>query len=99
MDCFLDAPKDSLVLAVDDDDIFKVHEMLGEHQIICGGLKLADTRLKKFDDIKDSIKRVIDTCAPGGGFIFSTDKNFVTPGDINPTLVECFNFAHEYSSK
>lgn len=99
MDCFLDAPKDSLVLAVDDDDIFKVHEMLGNHQIICGGLKLADTRLKKFDDIKDSIKRVIDVCAPGGGFIFSTDKSFVTPGDINPTLIECFNFAHEYSSK
>ena len=99
MDCFLEVPKDSLVLAVDDDDIFKVHEVLGEHQIICGGLKLADTRLKKFDAIKDGIKRVIDTCAPGGGFIFSTDKGFLTPGDVNPTLIECFNFAHEYSIK
>lgn len=99
MDCFLEVPKDSLVLAVDDDDFLKVHEVLGDHQILCGGLKAADTRLKKFDDIKDDIKRVIDTCAPGGGFLFCTDKGFLTPGDVNPTLIECYNFAHEYSKK
>ena len=98
-ECFLEVPKDSLVLAVDDDDFLKAHEVLGNHQILCGGLKLADTRLRKFADIKDDIKRVIDTCAPGGGFLFSPDKGFLTPGDVNPTLIECFNFAHEYSSK
>jgi len=49
--------------------------------------------------MKDDIKRVIDTCAPGGGFIFSADKGFLTPGDVNPTLIECYNFAHEYSKK
>lgn len=99
MDCFLEVPKDSLVLGVDDDDFLKVHEVLGNHQIISGGLKLADTRLKKFEDIKDDIKRVIDTCAPGGGFLFATDKGLLTPGDVNPTLIEAYNFAHEYSSK
>lgn len=99
MDCFLEVPKDSLVLGVDDDDFLKVHERLGDHQILLGGLKVADTRLKKFEDIKDDVKRVIDTCAPGGGFLFSTDKGLLTPGDVNPTLIECYNFAHEYSSK
>lgn len=98
-DCFLDAPKDSVVLSVDDDDILKANEVLGGHQILCGGLKLADTRLKPFEQIKDNIKRVIDTCAPGGGFLFCTDKGFLTPGDVNPTVIECLNFAHEYSSK
>ena len=98
-DFFLDAPKDSFVLMVDDDDIFDIYERLGHHQIIVGGLKMADTRLKKFDDIKDHIKRVVDTCAPGGGFIFMPDKAFVTPGDVNPVLFECYNFAHEYSKK
>ena len=82
-DCFLELPKDSVVLHVDDDDF----------------LKATDTRMKKFEDIKDDIKRVIDTCAPSGGFIFTTDKAMVTPGDVNPTLIECFNFAHEYSKK
>ena len=98
-DCFLEVPKDSLVLSVDDDDFLKAHEVLGEHQILLGGLKLGDTRLKKFDQIKDDIKRVIDTCAPGGGLILNTDKGFLTPGDVNPTLIECYNFAHEYSKK
>jgi len=98
-DCFLEVPKDCLILNVDDDDILKVNEVLGDHQILCGGLKLGDTRLKTFDQMKDDIKRVIDTCAPGGGFIFSADKGFLTPGDVNPTLIECYNFAHEYSKK
>lgn len=98
-DCFLEVPKDSLILNVDDDDFLKVHERLGDHQILCGGLKLADTRLKSFDQMKDDLKRVIDTCAPGGGFLFSADKGFLTPGDVNPTLIECYNFAHEYSKK
>lgn len=98
MDCFLDAPKDSLILAVDDDDFLETYRRLGDHQIIMGGLRLADTRLKNFEQIKDGIKEVIDTCAPGGGFIFNTDKGFLTPGDVNPTLIECYNFAHEYSS-
>lgn len=98
-DFFLDAPKDSYVLMVDDDDVFDIYERLGHHQIIVGGLKMADVRLKKFDDIRDHIKKVIDTCAPGGGFIFMPDKAFVTPGDVNPTLFECYNFAHEYSKK
>ena len=53
MDCFLDVPKDSVVLAVDDDDFLKVHEVLGDHQILCGGLKAADTRLKKFEDMEN----------------------------------------------
>jgi len=98
-ECFLEVPKDSLVLHVDDDDFLKAHEVLGGHQILCGGLKAADTRLKKFEDIKDDIKRVVDTCAPGGGILFSTDKAMLTPGDVNPTLIECVNFAHEYSKK
>lgn len=98
-DCFLEVPKDSLVLNVDDDDILKVNEVLGDHQILCGGLKLGDTRLKTFEEMKDDIKRVIDTCAPGGGFIFCADKGFVPPGDVNRTLIECYNFAHEYSKK
>ena len=98
-DFFLDAPKDSYVLMVDDDDIFDIYERLGHHQIIVGGLRMADVRLKKFEDIKDHIKKVIDTCAPGGGFVFMPDKAFVTPGDVNPTLFECYNFAHEYSKK
>lgn len=98
-ECFLEVPKDSCVLCVDDDDFLKAYEVLGHHQILCGGLKVADTRLKKFDQIKDDMKHLVDTCAPGGGFLFGTDKGWVTPGDVNQNLVDAFNFVHEYSSK
>ena len=96
---FLELPKDCCILHVDDDDFLQVHQVLGHHQILCGGLKSADTLLKPIDRIKDDIKRVIDTCAPGGGFLFSTDKAWITPSDMNRNLVDAYNFAHEYSSK
>ena len=62
-------------------------------------MEIVSIERKTFEEMKDDIKRVIDTCAPGGGFIFCADKGFVPPGDVNRTLIECYNFAHEYSKK
>ncbi len=97
-DHFRELPKDSVILHVDDDDIVQAKKEIGDWQIIAGGLKLTDVRMKTFDQIKDDIKRVIDECAPGGGFIYTTDKAWIASGDCNQTLVEAFNFAHEYSA-
>ena len=99
LDVFLDLPKDSCVLYIDDDDIFKVNELLGDHQIIVGGIKMVNCRMKTADAVMDDVKKVIDTCAPGGGFILTTDKAWVTPGDITQTLVDVYNQAHEYGKK
>lgn len=96
---FRELPKDCCVLHIDDDDIIKAHEIVGDCQIICGGLKVADTRMKTFDQIKDETMRIIDTCAPGGGFLYSTDKTWIAAGDVNQTLIDAFNFVHTYSSK
>lgn len=96
---FLELPKDSCILSVDDDDFLKAHAELGHHHILVGGLSSSDVRLKTFDQIKDDIMRVIDTCAPGGGFIFGTNKVWLAPGDVNQTLIDAYNFAHEYSKK
>lgn len=96
---FLELPQDSMILHVDDDDIIEASKALGHHQIIMGGINLVETRSMPFDKIKDSIKRVIDTCAPGGGFLICTNKCWVSPGDVNQTLIDAYNFAHEYSHK
>ncbi|MBQ7737338.1 MAG: hypothetical protein IJT62_05825 [Oscillospiraceae bacterium] len=98
-DCFLDAPKDSFVLFVDDDDIYDVNERLGQHHIIAGGLLSVNTRMMKIDEMKDGIMKLIDTLAPGGGYIFAANKCCLTPGDVNRNLIDCYNFAHEYSKK
>lgn len=97
LDYLLDAPKDSMILMVDDDDIFEVNKRVGHHQIIAGGAKIVDLKMKSKDQCIDYAKRVIDEIAPGGGFIFTTDKIWNSPTDICPNLFEVYNFAHEYS--
>jgi len=84
---------------VDDDDIFDAYKELGHHQIIMGGAKISDLRTGKIEELKDGVKKVIDTCAPGGAFVFATDKAWIAPGDVNQYLVDVFNFVHEYSKK
>lgn len=96
---FRELPKDCCILHIDDDDIIKAHEQIGDCQILCGGLKAVDVRMKTFEQIKDDVKRVIDTCAPGGGFLYSSDKTWTAAGDVNQTLIDTYNFVHEYSSK
>ncbi len=96
---FLEVPKDSCILHIDDDDICQAKKELGDHQIIEGGLKMAAVRTESFDKIKEDIKRVIDVCAPGDGFLFCTDKAWIAPGDVNQNLIDAYNFVHEYSMK
>lgn len=96
---FLEVPKDSCVLHVDDDDFTEAYKVLGQHQILVGGLRAAEARMKPFEELKDDIKRVIDTCAPGGGFLFTPDKAWIARGDVNQTMIDTFNFVHEYSKK
>lgn len=96
---FLEVPKDSCILHVDDDDICKVKQEIGHHQIIEGGLKMAAVRTESIEKIKEDVKHVIDVCAPGDGFLFCTDKAWIAPGDVNQNLIDAYNFVHEYSMK
>ena len=58
-----------------------------------------DLKTKSFAQVKDDLKRLVDTCAPGGGFICCPNKAWVAPSDVNGTAIEAYNFIHEYSSK
>ena len=51
------------------------------------------------DDDLFETNRAIDECAPGGGFLFCTDRCWISPGDVNQNMIDVFNFAHEYSKK
>ncbi|MCL1912753.1 MAG: hypothetical protein FWG10_02415 [Eubacteriaceae bacterium] len=99
IESFLDLPKDSVVMVIDDDDFFKVYNAIGHHQVMIGGAKLQNTRLLPLDKNVDFAKKVIDECASGGGFMFGANKNWASRGDISQTLIEVYNFAHEYGRK
>lgn len=95
-DRFLDVPKDSVVIMCDDDDIFQLNSALGNQHILTGGTQLAKIRLESKEANIERAKAVIDACAPGGGFMYGTDKNWIAPGDVNQNLIDVYNFAHEY---
>ncbi len=93
---FLDLPKDSLVVNVENEDICDVYKFLGHHQIIMGGHRLIDTKMRTLEENKDIAKRVIDTCAPGNAFIYASDKSWACKGDVTPMMVETYKFVKEY---
>ncbi len=96
-DCFDDVEKDCCILHIDDDDIFDAKKELGNQQIIEGGLKMVSVLGDSTQQIKDKVKNIIDFCQPGDGFLFCTDKAWISPGDVNQNLIDAYNFAHEYS--
>ena len=96
---FLELPKDSVIIMVDDDDILELKKRIGHHQVLTGGVKIQNTRLLSKEENIDYAKRVIDACAPGGGFMFNSDKMWIFSGDINQNLIDVYNFAHEYGKK
>ena len=95
--CFREVPKDSCILHIDDDDIIKAKEDIGDWQILEGGLKLASLFTDSAENIKAEVRKVIDACAPGDGFLFCTDKAWISPQDMNRNLIDAYNYAHEYS--
>lgn len=96
---FRDVPADSCILHVDDDDILDAKRALGDIQIIEGGLKVASVRMDSFDTIREELTRVVDICREGDGFLFCTDKAWISPGDVNQNLIDAYNYVHEYSLK
>lgn len=96
---FLELPKDCCILHVDDDELLEAYAALGHHQIIMGGVRSATLRTGSMDKIRDEVKQIVDTCAPGGAFVFCTDKAWIAPGDVNQNLIDTYNFVHEYSKK
>lgn len=96
LDYLLDLPQDSLLMGVDDDDIFELSSRVGHHQAMIGGVKLSQLRLADRQTNIDYAKKVIDECAGNYGFVFGCDKAWICPGDINQNLFDVYAFADEY---
>ena len=76
-------PKNNIIGAIEDTDIFWAKKAVGEHIAIIGGMSSSMLRNSTKQICIDKTKRLIDECGPGGGYIFSTDKLLMSPGDIN----------------
>ncbi len=50
-------------------DIANAKKILGDAACICGNIPTADLIYGKKQDIIDNTKKMLDICAPGGGFM------------------------------
>ncbi|HCX63852.1 MAG TPA: uroporphyrinogen decarboxylase, partial [Eubacteriaceae bacterium] len=75
-------PKSMLIGAVEKDDLAVVKKEVGDTITLVGGVPLSMLRHNSKQQCIDETKRVLDHCAPGGGFIFANDKSLLSPGDI-----------------
>jgi len=69
LDIISDVPKGKVVYMFEQVDIKHVKETVGQVACICGNLPTSLLAFGKPEQVVDETKKLIDICAPGGGFI------------------------------
>jgi hypothetical protein len=75
-------------------DMAKAKKVLGGHSCIMGNVPTVPLMYGKKEEIVDHCKRLIDTCAPGGGFIMDTDCmiDYAKPENIDAMFETTFTY-------
>lgn len=74
-----DVPKGKVFVHIEDADMKEVKRIVGPHACISGGMRTDVLTRGTVEQTKDEVKRLLDICAPGGGYIF----------DVSDTLEHC----------
>jgi hypothetical protein len=70
---------------------------LGHHVVIEGGVPLSWYLHKSKQECLDLAKKIIDECAPGGGFIFGSGAGSLSGTDLCKENMEAvFQLVHDY---
>ena len=90
-------PDNFVIGIIEDDDIFAAKKKIGDKITLAGGMPAQKLKLASKEECIDYAKKLIDELAPGGGYIFSTDRALLSKNDVNiENLTETFNFVREY---
>ena len=76
METIMDLPKGKTMWMVDQSDIFKVKETLGQVACLCGNVSSSMLRLSKPEEVTDYCKKLIDGVGRDGGFVLSNGAFF-----------------------
>ena len=85
LDCLKDITPGKAVYHFEQCDMARAKKVLGDVACISGGFPVYLLHYGKKEQVIDEAKRLIDICAPGGGFIFETSCGF---DDAKPENVE-----------
>ena len=72
IDCLTEVPAGKVIYHFEDVDMAVAKKKLGGIACISGGFPAALLDWAKPEQVRDEVKRLLDICAPGGGFIFET---------------------------
>ncbi len=90
-----DVPKGKVLYRFEDTPMDLVKKELGDVACITGGFDNTLLTFGTVQQVVDACKKMLDDCAPGGGFIFQTKSSLV--GDHKRENVEAmFQTVHEY---
>ena len=92
-----DVPKGKVVYHFEECDMAQAKKVLGDIACIAGGfpVHLLDRGSKQ--QVIDEVKRLIDICAPGGGYIFETVYGF--DNSIPENVEAMFETVRTYGKK
>lgn len=76
-------PKNSLIGTIENVDMFWAKKAVGDYITLIGGMPCNLLKHGTKEECINLTKKLIDECGPNGGYIFSTDKLLMSPGDIN----------------
>ncbi len=69
------------------EELAEIKRRLGTRFIVMGGMPVSTLLFGSKTDVIETCKRCLDQLAPGGGYIFSTDKTLMTFNDGTPENV------------
>jgi hypothetical protein len=94
LDCLTEVPPGKVFYHFEDVDMAVAKKKLGGIACISGGFSASALDWRTPQQVRDEVKRLMDACAPGGGFIFETSCGL---GNCKRENVEAmFEAAKEY---
>ncbi|MBN2062854.1 MAG: hypothetical protein JW882_20800 [Deltaproteobacteria bacterium] len=89
-----DLPKGKTIWMIDQSDIFKAKEIVGDTLCLCGNVPSSMLNVGTVQDVKDYCKKLIDIVGKGGGFILCNGAFF---DEANPeNVMAMVEFSREY---
>ncbi|QSX09220.1 hypothetical protein J0B03_03930 [Alkalibacter rhizosphaerae] len=96
-DFLQDLPKNSVFGLFEDDDLREVKKRVGDVISIGGGMEAYTLHYGTKQECIDMAKGLIDDLAPGGGYVFTTNRILHSANDANPENLKAVNeFVKEY---
>ena len=72
LECLKEVPRGKVIYHFEEVDMVQAKKVLGDTACIAGGFPVYLLDYGTREQVVDEAKRLIDACAPGGGFIFET---------------------------